>query len=344
MSPYYPLALCQVTNYTFIVNLTLTKRGDYALRSAICLGRAHLAGEGRKLRQVSAEMAVPRTFVSQILGDLVHAGIAVSTFGANGGYRLARPPEEVSLLEVIEASEGGVDQVGCVMGDGPCRWERCCPLHATWTELVATTRALLERTSLAELVERDARLEVGSLPVPDDAHRTPPLTAAVEERATVALELATVARRVRADDTWLVPHLQAASAAGEAVRVRIGPGGPAWLGKTVAVRLGTTRADGEEVELSLSWQATGPRSLFPRFDGTLALRALDAQHSELLLTGRYRPPLGTAGHVLDEALLAGVARATVRTLLRRVARVLELEEGARAAGTPTVASSAADTA
>jgi len=56
--------------------------------------------------------------------------------------------------------------------------------------------------------------------------------------------------------------------------------------------------------------------------------ALDPDRSELQLSGHYRPPLGRAGQALDEALLARVARATVRSLLRRLARALEEERSA----------------
>lgn len=310
------------------MNLTLTKRGDYAVRSAIALGRSYASGTPRKLRQVSADMTVPRTFVSQILGDLVRAGIAVSSYGVNGGYRLTRPPEEISLLEVVEAAEGRLTQSGCVAGDGPCHWQQVCPLHESWTELVGATRELLERTSLAQLADRDGRLEEGSYPVPADAHRVAALTVAVTESVTVALDIEEVAARMQAGSDWLVPHLEAASAAGEALRLRVGPGGPAWLGKTVVVRLGEARSRVDGFVLPITWEATGPSSLFPRFDGSVRVAPGEpveegAARSELSVVGRYRPPLGAAGHMLDEALLAHVARATVRTLLRRVATALE---------------------
>jgi Rrf2 family protein len=314
-----------VLNYTFFVNLTLTRRGDYVLRSAICLARAYDAESSRTLRQVSAEMAVPRTFVSQILGDLVHAGIAISSLGARGGYRLARPPGEVSLLELVEAAEGQLGPDACVMGDGPCRWERVCPLHESWKALVASTRAQLAATTLADLAARDEKLEEGVLPVPADAHRRIHAGVAVAESVSLEGTLEVLAARIGAGDAWLAPHLQAASAAGEAVRMRIGPGGPTWLGKTVALRLGAALSTEDGLEVPVAWTATGPASLFPRFDGSFRLRPRGPSDCELLLAGHYRPPLGAAGQVLDEALLARIARATVRTLLRRVANVLVLE-------------------
>jgi len=142
------------------VNLALSKRGDYVLRSAIYLARSYESGTPKKLRQVSAEMGVPRTFVSQILGDLARAGLAVSFFGTHGGYCLTRPPAEVSLLEVVESAEGALAPETCVLGDGPCRWESVCPLHETWGTAAAALRTVLAATSLADLVERDLEIEV----------------------------------------------------------------------------------------------------------------------------------------------------------------------------------------
>ena len=153
------------------MNVTLSKRGSYAAAAAICLARAYEAGRPKKLREISAEMAIPRTFASQILGDLVHAGIAVSSFGRDGGHRLARPPGEVSMAEVIEAAEGPLASERCALRDGPCRWHEVCPLHETMTEATASLRAVLASATLAMLAERDAAIALGTYPVPADSHR-----------------------------------------------------------------------------------------------------------------------------------------------------------------------------
>ncbi len=307
------------------MNLTLSKRGDYVVRSAICLARAFGSGAPTKRHRVSAEMGVPRTFVSQILGDLVHAGLAVSSFGRDGGYRLARPPAEVSLLEVVEAGEGPLAPEACALGDGPCHWDVVCPLHESWGAASSALRRELAATSLADVAERSRAIEAGSYPVPADAHRRAVPTVSVADSVRVELAAAVVAARLRGRGSWLAPHVEAAAAEGEAIRVRVGPGGPTWLGKTVAVRLSEPEeADGALI-IPLVWEATGPPGLFPRFDGELRLSAVDPGRVELALAGRYRPPLGRAGQALDETVLTHVARATVRAFLRRVARTLEDE-------------------
>ena len=139
--------------------MTLSKRGDYVMRSAICLARAFERGEGRKIREVVAETDVPKTFASQILADLVRAGLAASKAGREGGYRLVRPPDAVSVLEVVEAAEGPLRAERCALGAGPCRWDAVCPLHETWTAATGALRELLATTTLAELAERDAAIE-----------------------------------------------------------------------------------------------------------------------------------------------------------------------------------------
>jgi len=309
------------------VNLNLSKRGDYVVRSAICLARAYESDVPKKLRQVSAEMEIPRTFVSQILGDLVHAGLAVSSFGKDGGYRLARPAAEISLLEVVEAGEGPLSPETCALGDGPCRWEAVCPLHESWIGASSALRGELAATSLADVAERARAIEAGTYPVPVDAHRRAAPTVSVSDWVQVELAAPTVAAKLRADGSWLVSHVDAASAEGEGegdgTRVRVGPGGPAWFGKTVAVHLGEPEGTDEALVIPLTWEATGPAGLFPRLEGELRLCAIDPERAELTLSGRYRPPLGRAGHVLDETLLTHVAGATVRSFLRRVARALE---------------------
>jgi Rrf2 family transcriptional regulator, iron-sulfur cluster assembly transcription factor len=304
------------------MRLKLSKRGDYVVRSAIALANGYGLPTPKKLRQISVEMGVPRTFVSQILGDLVQAGLATSFFGANGGYRLTRPPEEITLLEVVEAGEGPLESDTCVLGDEPCHWGSVCPLHETWSSATSAMRGELAATTLATLVERDRAIAAGTYNV--TGHRQLP-SHAVEVSDVIQIErpIAEVVRRLDSGGNWLAPHLEAARADGEELIVRVGPGGPGWFNKTVSVHLGDAlEGDGVTV-IPLTWEATGPSGLFPRLEGQLRVREVDAQRTEVNFTGHYHPPLGRAGQALDDVVLARVARGTIRSLLRRVADALE---------------------
>ena len=304
------------------MNLALSKRGDYVVRAVLVLARAYRSGERTKLRQISAETGVPRTYASQILGDLLHAGLAVSSSGLHGGYRLARNPSEVSLLEVVEAGEGPLANGCCPQAEGPSG-AVACPLHEAWSRASETFRSELATTSLADLLARDEAIEAGAGADPAAVLRVATPTVAVADDVQVELAAPVVAARLQAGGSWLTSHARAASAEGEAARLRVGPGGPTWLGKTVAVRLGPAEDVDGTLVMPLAWEATGPSALFPRLEGELRVEPVDPDRSQLSLTGRYRPPLGRAGLVLDEVLLVHVARATVRSFLRRVSWALD---------------------
>lgn len=303
------------------MNLTLSRRGNYVVRSAICLARAHDSEEPRKIRQVVAEMGVPATFASQILADLVRAGIATSKAGKAGGYRLARPADEISLLEVIEAGEGPLQPEQCVLSDGPCRWDAVCPLHESWTAASSALREVLAETSLASIAQQD--LGEGFYAAPAEQSRHSSNAVLLRDSVQVELPPATVIAQLSAGPGWLTPLARAAHADGERLRLRLGPGGFPWLGKTVLLRLGPPVREAESLRVPLSWEATGTPGLFPQLDAELAVTPVDPERAELTLKGRYYPPLGRAGHTLDEAVFHRLAAATVRGFLLRVARSLE---------------------
>ena len=139
----------------------MTRRGDYAVRAALCLARAAGGGRYVKIREVATAMDLPASYTPQVLRLLADAGLAEARAGRDGGYRLTRPPGEVVLLEVVEAAEGAFTLERCILRGGPCHWEQACAVHAAWAAAVQACRDSLRRTTLAELVEVDERLRAG---------------------------------------------------------------------------------------------------------------------------------------------------------------------------------------
>ena len=114
------------------MQLSLKRKGDYAeVRAMISIGRHHGAGL-RQARQISTEMHISYKTLTLILAGLVAEGLLEATHGPHGGYRLARPPSDISLLDIVEAAEGPATFDHCVLRDGPCDWDDTCPVHDTW--------------------------------------------------------------------------------------------------------------------------------------------------------------------------------------------------------------------
>lgn len=323
------------------MDLTLSKRGDYVMRSALSLARAYPDGGFRKIREVVAEMGVPATFASQILADLVRAGMATSRAGKDGGYRLARPPEEVSVLEVVEAAEGPLQSSRCALGEGPCRWDAVCPLHETWRAATVVVRDNLAATTLADLVERDRALEAGAVKAPSHSHRaTTPRAVKISDWVQVEQSVDAVRARLR-HDTWLQAIVAAAysDTTAQWAGSDIPPDGGGRVGSDILVVLNGTGAirpskrEGKtaEAERNGSWELTWEvvvGSGASRLEGTLSAHPVDPERTELRLEGHMRPPHHAGAKPPDET-----TRAISRSFLRRLAVGLETEPP-RPAGTP----------
>lgn len=134
-----------------------------------------------------------------------------------------------------------------------------------------------------------------------------------------------VRRRLAAGaEAWLSPLAARAGTAGDTVRVRIGPaGGLPLLSRTARVTVGSTAEHGDYVVIPMTWQADGLDAAFPVLWADLEVAPIGEGETQLTLTGRYDPPLGSLGRTLDRLVLHRVAQASVRAFLEGVGAALE---------------------
>ena len=136
--------------------MRISAKADYAVRAAAELAAA--AGRGPvRAEEIAGAQHIPLNFLLNILSDLKLARVVQSYRGAQGGYRLARPPEEITVAEVIRAVEGPLANVHESRPEelhypGPAE-----PLRDVWVAVRASIRAVLESVTLAQLAK-------GSLP------------------------------------------------------------------------------------------------------------------------------------------------------------------------------------
>jgi Rrf2 family transcriptional regulator, iron-sulfur cluster assembly transcription factor len=159
------------------MRLELTRRGDYAVRAMIALA----APDGPPLRSVpriAERMGIPRRFLPQVMRDLVVAGLVESETGRTGGYRLARPATDITLLEVVEASEGDTRRLTCVLRGGPCGRDGYCAVHATFAGVQDAVLAQLGQVTLASVADVFASFPPGDPRLPGGASAPSPQPAA----------------------------------------------------------------------------------------------------------------------------------------------------------------------
>lgn len=148
--------------------MRITTWAEYGLICALHLAKR--AGEGPITgREIAGGERLPADYVEQILLRLRRAGLVSSTRGARGGYSLSRAPEEISVREVIAASELGTFDLHCIthpVGEERCSESQSCSIRPVWMMLQRKIDDVLESVHLGDLLvdERTVRQRVG-LPV-----------------------------------------------------------------------------------------------------------------------------------------------------------------------------------
>jgi len=147
--------------------MRVSAKADYAIRAAVELAAA---GEGpAKGDRIAKAQSIPPNFLENILGDLRNAGIVGSRRGAEGGYWLARPAEEVSLADVIRAVDGPLANVRGVRSDELEYDGSAKALEQVWIAVRASLRAVLEQVSLADVARNELPDHVRQLAADPDA-------------------------------------------------------------------------------------------------------------------------------------------------------------------------------
>jgi Rrf2 family protein len=130
--------------------MRVSAKADYAVRAAIELASA---GDGPvKGERIADAQKIPLRFLENILGELKHAGLVQSQRGADGGYWLSKPAEEVTLADIIRAVEGPLASIKTERPEEITYRGAAKPLARVWIALRGSIRSVLEEVSLADVV------------------------------------------------------------------------------------------------------------------------------------------------------------------------------------------------
>jgi len=142
--------------------MKLSVRGEYALRALLVLG-LNYDRDVVRIQTISDQQNIPKRFLEQILNDLKALGVVESRRGVSGGYRLARPPEFVTLAAVIRHIEGPLAPVSCVSErfyeKCSCPDESKCAIRSVMKEVREAIVKILEHVTVAQMCERVKALQ-----------------------------------------------------------------------------------------------------------------------------------------------------------------------------------------
>ncbi len=133
--------------------MKISTKGRYALRLMLDLA-LHDNGELVRIKSIAQRQDISEKYLEQIITYLNRAGYVKSTRGAQGGYRLAKSPEEYTVGMILRLTEGSLAPVACLDGDmNECvRQENCVTLEL-WKQLDDAIKGVVDRITLADLVQ-----------------------------------------------------------------------------------------------------------------------------------------------------------------------------------------------
>ena len=140
--------------------MKLSTKGRYGLRAVLDLAMNSSKDNAIALSAVAERQKISISYLEQLIAKLKKAGIVNSIRGAQGGYILAKAPEEISVGEVLRALEGNLNPVDCseLEGNNQCSGSDLCVTKFVWKRISDSINSAVDELMLSELVEEGERL------------------------------------------------------------------------------------------------------------------------------------------------------------------------------------------
>jgi Rrf2 family iron-sulfur cluster assembly transcriptional regulator len=138
--------------------MKISTKGDYATRALLALA---LRDGPASVRDIAETTGLPQAYLEQIMLAMKSSGLVEAKRGVQGGYSLARPAQEISLKEIVEAAEGNVAPLGCaaIEPDTSCIEEGECALQLVWIKVRGAVSDILDAVTLEDVAEETRKIK-----------------------------------------------------------------------------------------------------------------------------------------------------------------------------------------
>lgn len=133
--------------------MQITRQADYAVRAIYYLSTIGMENRA-STSQIAKEQHIPPSFLAKIISQLSVAGLLHTSRGARGGVTLARNPQDITMLDVVEAIDGPILLNECVEDAHGCKFDQDCPMRVLWCEIQDDLVARLGAATFADFVAK----------------------------------------------------------------------------------------------------------------------------------------------------------------------------------------------
>ena len=136
--------------------MKLSTRGRYGIHAMYDLA-VHYSEGPQSIKSIAARQGIPEAYLEQLIAVLRREKLVLSNRGAQGGYRLARSPEEITVGDVLRALEGGLNLVECLDEEDACGKSCACPSRIVWLKLRDGLNQIVDGITLRDMIEEQAK-------------------------------------------------------------------------------------------------------------------------------------------------------------------------------------------
>ena len=138
-----------------MVAIKLSTKTRYGLRALLYMAERYDGEQTVPVGEIAKDQGVSEKYLEQLFLKLRRSEIIKSVRGAQGGYMLGKPPEDIALSTVVESLEGDITFADC-FSEGGCKNKASCPTHDLWNRLKGSIDEILEDTSLSDLLKKSS--------------------------------------------------------------------------------------------------------------------------------------------------------------------------------------------
>ena len=136
--------------------MRISAKGRYGLAAMTHLAQCYQADMPITIISIAEKMGISKIYLEQVFSLLKRAGLVNSIKGAQGGYQLARAPEDITVGDIIDATEGPLSISECISDEGCCHRSGECRTRRVWEYLSNSINGLLQSISLRDMLEQES--------------------------------------------------------------------------------------------------------------------------------------------------------------------------------------------
>ena len=141
--------------------MKISTRGRYGIRLMLALALNYNNGT-IPLKTIAKDQGISEKYLEQIINPLTKSGLVKSFRGAQGGYHLAKSPEQITVGMILRATEGDLAPAECVSVDGhACTRSGVCPSHAVFSKVYSAINGVIDGVTLCDLIPEGESVSAG---------------------------------------------------------------------------------------------------------------------------------------------------------------------------------------